>query len=282
MLQRFDETRKELKPYGLTCELWKPKLMGRPDRHNEIEINFFPEGSLTYLMHGQKVKVNKGGMLIFWALFPHQIVDFEEDRPYYVVTIPFCMFLGWNLPKKFLDLLFSGNLKSNSYKPENQEFDIQLFQRWLKDLGWQQNDLAEISALEIQALVRRVAHHTLNSNPSVEKLQPLPINLVEQMAVFISTNFTRPIKVTDVAKAVDLHPDYANVVFKKAFSITISSFITEQRVLFAQRKLMVTQNSITSIAYDAGFSSISRFNASFRKHCEKTPREYRKNMVVLT
>lgn len=49
ILNRFDARRGELRPYGLTCELWTPCLMRRPDRHNEIELNYLPEGSLTYL-----------------------------------------------------------------------------------------------------------------------------------------------------------------------------------------------------------------------------------------
>jgi len=64
---------------------------------------------------------------------------------------------------------------------------------------------------------------------------------------------------------VGLHPDYANVIFKKTFGYTISDYLLEQRVLYAKRKLSITQDSITSIAYDSGFNSISRFNASFRK-----------------
>lgn len=32
MLKAFDEHRGEFKPYGLTCELWMPDLMRKPDR----------------------------------------------------------------------------------------------------------------------------------------------------------------------------------------------------------------------------------------------------------
>ena len=35
----FDERRKELAPYGLTVERWRPNLMRKSDRHNEIELN---------------------------------------------------------------------------------------------------------------------------------------------------------------------------------------------------------------------------------------------------
>ena len=39
-LKTFDEKRDEFKPYGLTCEIWRPQLMPKIDRHNEIELNY--------------------------------------------------------------------------------------------------------------------------------------------------------------------------------------------------------------------------------------------------
>ena len=47
-LKTFDEKRDEFKPYGLTCEIWRPQLMPKIDRHNEIELNYIPEGGITY------------------------------------------------------------------------------------------------------------------------------------------------------------------------------------------------------------------------------------------
>lgn len=50
----FDKFREEFKPYGLTCETWIPRVMPRYDRHNEIEINYLPQGNITYLRHDEK------------------------------------------------------------------------------------------------------------------------------------------------------------------------------------------------------------------------------------
>lgn len=37
--------------------------------------------------------------------------------------------------------------------------------------------------------------------------------------------------------------------------------------------------SITNIAYECGFNSIARFNATFFKKIQCTPREYKKKIV---
>jgi len=43
--------------YGSTCARWAPTLLPHSDRHNEIEMNLLDQGSLTYLLGGQKVTI---------------------------------------------------------------------------------------------------------------------------------------------------------------------------------------------------------------------------------
>ena len=49
ILNVFNEKREEFKPYGITCEVWTPCLMRRPDRHNEIGLNYFGEETIIDL-----------------------------------------------------------------------------------------------------------------------------------------------------------------------------------------------------------------------------------------
>jgi AraC family transcriptional regulator, melibiose operon regulatory protein len=61
------ERRDELKPYGLTCDAWEAVPMTRPDRHDEIVINFLDQGTLTYLMGGNRIAVEPQTSTVFWA-----------------------------------------------------------------------------------------------------------------------------------------------------------------------------------------------------------------------
>lgn len=277
MLKRFDESREDLKPYGLTCELWQPNLMRRADRHNEIEINYLPKGSITYLIHDQKIIIEKGDILVFWALLPHQIVAYDDISPYYVITIPFALFSQWNMPHVFSEALFKGDVRRFR---ANEDLNVEnaRFQQWLSGLTEATTYFNDICALEIQAYVKRLAHQVFEENQFQREFNLPPVNLVEQMALFIASNFMRPIKVSHVAQAVELNPDYANSIFKKTFGMSISTYLSEQRVLCAQRKLSVNSDSITAIAYESGFNSISSFNATFRKFLGMTPRDYRKKI----
>ena len=110
-------------------------------------------------------------------------------------------------------------------------------------------------------------------NHNLIPLTPLKIT------IYLTKNYCNDIKANDIGDAVGLHPDYANHIFKKAFGTTISDYIAELRIAHAQRKLLTTDMSITDIAYECGFNSIARFNATFFKKIQCTPREYKKKIV---
>lgn len=271
----FDENRKEFRPYGLTCELWAPSLMQKPDRHNEIEINYFPEGAVTYLFQDKKITVTAKRLTVFWGLVPHQIVQYEGTTPYYVCTIPFSQFLEWKLPASFVDSVLKGQVLFEASE-ESALYDAFLLKNWIRDIN--SKGSVGVTLLEMRARLARMA---TNMPPGKENEHP-PVHLneisqVERIAVYIAQNYCNHIKASDIGEAVGLHPDYANSIFKKAFGSTLSEYIVEERVSHAQRKLVTTDHSITEIAFECGFNSISRFNAAFLKGNGCTPRQFRKN-----
>ena len=273
ILQTFDERRNEFKPYGLTCELWSPSLMRKPDRHNEIEINYFTEGGVTYLFQGRKVVIPPRRLAMFWGLVPHQIIDYQRDTPYYVCTIPFSQFLAWKLSPPFIDRLIKGEVTFEA-TDDSSLYDEYLLKNWLKDI--QHEKSKEVVLLEMRARLSRMALSDLpNKHNQQVHIYDNEISHVEKIALFIAQNYHSSLKVSDIGKAVGLHPDYANMIFKKAFGVTLSEYVLEERIAHAQRRLVSTRASITSIAYECGFNSISRFNAAFRKINKCTPREFR-------
>ena len=110
-------------------------------------------------------------------------------------------------------------------------------------------------------------------------IQENKFSLVEQIAIYVARNYTRNINISEVGEKVGLHPDYANSVFKKVFGCSIYEYIIKERISHAQRKLVLSDISITEIAFDCGFNSINRFNAAFMKINKCTPREYRKKIL---
>ena len=67
-----------------------PRVMPRYDRHNEIEINYLPQGNITYLRHNEKITIPNKRFTIFWGLIPHQIIHYENSRKV-IMYVPFLL-----------------------------------------------------------------------------------------------------------------------------------------------------------------------------------------------
>ncbi len=277
ILKTFDERRHEFKPYDLTFEVWAPRLMSRPDRHNEIELNYFPEGTMTYLLRGQEVTVPTRRLALFWGLVPHQIVRYEDVSSYYVCTIPLTRFIQWNLPPHFVNRLLKGEMLIEPAEKFAQ-YDDFLFNNWIGDTHTQQ--AMDAALLEMQGRILRMSNNIWAEEEQGNiPMQWSEFSMVERIAVYAAQHYNSPMKISDIGKEIGIHPDYANAIFKKAFGLTLSNYIIEERITHAKRMLTSTEMSILDIAFDCGFNSIGRFNSAFQKLNNCTPREYRKANV---
>jgi AraC-like DNA-binding protein len=253
--------------------------MRRPDHHNEIELNMLQRGWVTYLLGGHKVRLEAGQLSAFWAAIPHQIIDYGKDTEYFVATIPLSWFLQCRLPDRMTQPLMRGELL-RAADPERADFDAALFGHWEADLETGREGAKDIVMLEMEARLRRLAD-SLPSPTVLRKrnqrlsLQAGGLNKVEQMACLVAQRYTEQLTVAEISRTVKLHPNYAMILFKKAFGTTLIDYLTHHRVSHAQRLLATTDEKIVTIAFSSGFNSISRFNEAFRRACGCTPRAYR-------
>ncbi len=279
---RFDHSRPDFKPYGFTCELWKAAPMRRPDRHNEIELNFLKDGSLAYLLGGERITVAKGALGAFWAAIPHQIIDASGHPEYYVVTLPLAWFLQCRLPPNLVDRLLHGQFVRDP-APARFELDLQLFRNWAKDLAAHQDEPNLATRLELHARLQRLADtlpppDKAGNGPSIGALPGEGgLSKMEQLAAHIAQNYQESISIADLARGVGLHPNYAMNLFKKTFNLTINEYITQHRMSHAQRLLATTDDKIVDISLEAGYPTLSRFYDAFNKSCGCSPSRYRRD-----
>lgn len=278
----FDPNRPDFAPYGFTCVRWTPAEMRRPDRHNEIELNFLESGHLTYLLGGRKIRIGPNHLHAFWAALPHQIIDFASDTRYFVVTIPLPWFLQCRLSDNFVQPLLHGQVVTDP--TARGALDLELFTQWEHDMSEPHADLKRAVQHEIEARLLRFAIAVPSDSAAPHEscrkrnaaLSGGGLNKVEQMACLIAQRYTERLTVDTIGHAVSLHPNYAMSLFQKTFGATLIEYLTQHRVLHAQRLLATTDQKIVDVAFSSGFSSISRFNDAFRRACSCSPREYRR------
>lgn len=79
-----------------------------------------------------------------------------------------------------------------------------------------------------------------------------------------------------IAEAVGISEDYLSKHFHKDCGISIPEYINRVRMVEAAKQLASTNTRISEIALSFGFSNLSYFSATFKKHFNMTPEQYRR------
>jgi AraC-like DNA-binding protein len=101
---------------------------------------------------------------------------------------------------------------------------------------------------------------------------------VTDACAYIQGHYKEAITLEQVADSVFLSPSYLSSLFTKQTDTHLTDYIQSLRVNEAKKLLEKTQLSITKIAYEVGFSSLSHFYRVYKKYEKICPKEYRKKL----
>jgi AraC-like DNA-binding protein len=250
-----------------------------PHSHNEIEILLLERGLGTWLMGGEIMTFKPRRLVAFWALKPHQLVKSAKNTVINCLTIPLGVFNSWAPPEDISRRLRSGELL---IEPGDGMFesDRRSFARWHKDLKGSERQRQKLALLEIKARLGRLALSVGEGLPIPGPSRPDTVNpgyfdKVSKIADIVSRRFTQDISVPQIASEVGMHPSSATKMFKKACGMNLIHYLTQHRILHAQRLLATGDMKIIDVALASGYRSASRFYASFKEFCGSSPQEFR-------
>ena len=83
------------------------------------------------------------------------------------------------------------------------------------------------------------------------------------------------LKLSDVARRVGSNRTYLSRFFNQSNGLTFYDYVNSMRVKHAAELLLSTSHSITMIAEESGFNSLSTFRRVFISYHKCTPVEYR-------
>ncbi|HLV34823.1 MAG TPA: helix-turn-helix domain-containing protein [Spirillospora sp.] len=265
--------------YGLVSESGSPNVMRYPHHHDDIELNYLESGAMTYLLGGHQFSIEAGRLLAFWAAVPHQVTWIAPDTRLHWLYIPLSLVLEWDLPPAFVEQALAGTPLIDQPEAESRH-DLNRFRQWHSDLSRGQPEIGKVVLLEVEARLRRLA---LASPPPPAAGSHHPAEVTgsglrqaRQMALFIARHHTEPLTIGQIARAVNLHPNYAMKIFRDQLNTSILEHLTRHRVAHAQRLLLTTDLRVLDIALEAGFGSLSRFYVAFRRFCGQSPGQYRR------
>lgn len=92
---------------------------------------------------------------------------------------------------------------------------------------------------------------------------------------YIFKHLHSEIRISEMARVLEVHPNYLSTVFSREEGISIRQYICRERIRQSQNLLRYSRYSINEIAGYLAFSSQSHFSSCFKKLTRMTPGEYR-------
>jgi AraC family transcriptional regulator len=124
---------------------------------------------------------------------------------------------------------------------------------------------AEAIALELLVMMARI---------EATNLRPPPSWLLRAQEL-LHERFAGPLRLSEVAQAVEIHPAHLARTFREHFKFSMGSYVRRLRLEWAAEELVRSDSSLAAIALAAGFADQSHFTRAFKHQAGITPSVYR-------
>lgn len=96
---------------------------------------------------------------------------------------------------------------------------------------------------------------------------------------YIISNLDRPLTIPLISAEVGTNQCYLKKGFKEIYNQTIFEFIQENRMIKAKYMLEKSQQNITEVAFNVGYSSLSSFSQAYKNYFGVSPAEHIKQNI---
>lgn len=137
-----------------------------------------------------------------------------------------------------------------------------------------------IGLLEIlEMLANSRQYELLDTDGTMGLSKPGEQERISIALAYVVENFRDKVVLEKVASAVSMSESAFCKYFKRVTGKTFVETVTDYRIHFAREQLLMSERSMTDIAFDSGFGDLSHFYKVFRRRMKISPLQYRKDFL---
>jgi AraC-like DNA-binding protein len=252
-------------------------------RHEEIQLTLILKGEGTLLVGNTMHSFSPNEVYLIGANMPHV---FKSDASYFAPGSTkeiHALTIFFNIKGKLGSLFDLPELK-NVYTFFSQHFSgFRIPEQAFADISVRILSIKYATGMDqlmqFFQLLKSLSGLE-NTSPLSPDVQPKNFSDHEGMRIsniynFIMQHYHRDLTLEDVAAAAFMTPQAFCRYFKKHTRVTFVTFLNDIRINEACKKLIDgAYDSVSSVAFDCGFNSITNFNRVFKSTTGKSPREY--------
>lgn len=256
-----------------------PHIVSSMHFHDEIELLRVESGLFSCCAAGKTYEAKSGDIIYIGSRVPHATETLTFDTHSSLIQFSLQNYSGAKLNAnqslyRFINNneepfhLFAANSEENI--AINSYFDIICSETRGLAPGYEHFVTSGIHALIGKLYRCGILQDTESqlSNKYIDKIMPA--------LHFIDLHYNDQITLEALSAEANINPSYFCRVFKKATDATFTEYLNFVRVLKSEQLLTDSAKSISDIALDVGFSSVSYFNRIFKRIKGISPTAYKK------
>ncbi len=261
------------KDYMYSYNKMKPKAFST-HLHKYYEFLYFARGDATYVVEGNEYKAESGDLFITCPGELHSIV-FKSDKDYERHFIQISEAFLENTECDMLKLLREkpfGKYNKISHRLISDGEAERCFmgvQRQVVKNGEESKMLAKTYVIQLLDIVNALLY-------TADEAKEGENERIGAAKAYINANLTDKLTLDVIAEAIYTDKFYLSHLFKKECGISITDYISMQRVALA-KKLIIGGKGATEVFLECGFNDYSSFYRAFKKLSGKSPNEFFKN-----
>ncbi len=243
--------------------------------HEEEEIIYMVEGEADYNIEGKIIHLKAGDCAFCLGKALHSML-FEENQHVHFYAILFHRSYLFN-PSDVCNQFFDTSIgMKNFFSPENNTENI--FIRTVKNISELMIHQKFGYQLEVKVLLTQlysiILQHKLYDRITTQNKEKGNSNVISTIQ-YIHNNYSQKLSVEELASATGYSTPYFERFFKAYTGKTPVEYILLFRLKQAQSMLRNSTGSILEISILCGFTNVSYFIRTFKKHYGVTPYQYR-------
>ena len=243
---------------------------------NHFKLLIFTEGSCRIIMDEQEYTVHSGDMMLvpYASFYTVNSITDEPIEFYYIhfSVRPESLLKHFIHATKLNQILILQNTVTDSLI---RKLNDGISQVENNAPGHYSNAVMLLKSILLKIRILMLDHH--DPQHPVPHIRSTEESVFNQCVLYLKEHMNENTSVEQLCEAVHVSQSYLYRCFKKLLKQSPSQFILEFKLKKSQELLKSTDESVTAIARDTGFSSIYQFCSAFKTAFDITPTQFRKH-----
>lgn len=252
--------------------------------HDALEVSILLENDAKYRLIGRDYHGKPGDVFVFRPFEPHYNLVQDTEKPVHWIMLLFSPSIVRSIPEggKLLRPFYTAASRFSPLIPAHSPYAIAIHDAARQAVLEEENRLPGWQAKQFQAFIDIVVHLyryylELDRDAHIDRSTDEGVLRVIE---YVLSHFSEDIAIDRLAAMAQMRKTMFYTKFKEMTSLSPNEFISRLRLQSAVYLLDYSDKSVTDIAFECGFHSLSYFNKQFKQFKGLSPREHRNRMKL--